>query len=162
MDQYFEALRMLESLASRNVSEHIGKPKRVEFVMDTDGRQIAYFNWTSATGQTTGDVAAFIRVLPVLPDEVADAFICRSNTPNHRAPPAPMFEVWVQDALMSSDITFVKDQLVYFLRDKAGRNVIVRLVDGAHPELKGVFGETADSAIASSKSYSVAAAASLN
>lgn len=157
MQTNFEALRLFEAIAFRNVPEHLSKPKRVEFVKDADGRQVMYMNFTSATGQTDGDTAVFVRTVDVLPKEVLNSFVAMSNTPNHVVPPSPILEIWIQDGLMSSDLAIVKDEFLNFLRSKAARNAILRVVTGEHPTLKGVFGETADSAKVS-RSYPVGAA----
>ena len=145
MYQYFESLRLLEATVLRNVKEFLGVAKRAEIMTDDEGNNVLYVNFSRADAPQVGDEAIYVRTLNPLTEEVTNGFIARSNTPNKVIPPAPIFEIIVEDALMTSPRGVLKDRFLLFINQKQGRNAILRVsAAGSKPELKGVFGALTD------------------
>lgn len=142
--QNWDSSRMLEAIVRNTLPEYLPEPKQVQLLNDNEGRAVLYINWDRDSGTQNGDVAVFVRTKNVLPDEIHDNYIARTNTPGHKVGPAPAYEVWVQTDSMEGDRTEIKDQIIYFLRDKAGRQAVLKITTD-HPTLEGIFGEAADS-----------------
>jgi hypothetical protein len=144
-NQNWTALRELEQIVRRNVAEFLGKPVKVDLIRDADGEVCLYMNWTADT-KADGDDALFIKTKNPLSQEVTDNFIARTNTPGQIIPPAPLFEIHVQNSNdMLSKRNLVANECVFFIRGKLGRNAILCVHTG-HPKLAGVFGEATTSA----------------
>jgi hypothetical protein len=151
ISQNWEAVKSFEALVNVNISNLFSKPLQKVLTTDAKGQPVLYLNFTTDTGQNDDDVAIFLRAASPVTQEMFDNWVARSNTDGHKVGPASLIEVWVQDCTsLVDDRARLAQEVIYFLRGKQWRNALLFVVDGAHPELEGIFGATADSAATAS------------